>query len=165
MKLEDHILVGAYSSKEKVIDIITELKESGYRSDDISVIGKDTNEAELILDQNEEKISDSVAGGAISGGLLGGIGGWLAGVTVLTVTGIGPLIVAGPIAMTLSGVVFGAGAGGLIGSLVGLGLTEDEAKDYEERVKKGDYLIIVKDDNDNNLRKIMSEKPYRQPVE
>lgn len=160
MKLKDHIIVGAYSSKEKAINVINDLKDAGYRSEDISVIGKDVDDDDFIHEETEEKVSKSTAGGAISGGILGGVGGWLAGVTVLTVTGIGPLIVAGPIAMTLSGLVLGAGAGGLIGSLIGLGLTEEEALEYEERIKQGDYLIIVKDEKDDNLRKIMNDKPY-----
>jgi len=33
--------------------------------------------------------------------------------------------------------------GGVVGALVGLGIPEYEAKAYEERIKKGGYLVAV----------------------
>lgn len=43
----------------------------------------------------------------------------------------------------LSGVAAGATAGGVAGALVGLGIPEYEAKAYEDRIKKGGYLVAV----------------------
>ena len=57
-----------------------------------------------------------------------------------------------------SGVAAGATAGGLVGGLVGLGIPEYEAKAYEERIKKGGFLMAVHvDDNKNadDTREIM----------
>ena len=34
-------------------------------------------------------------------------------------------------------------AGGLLGSLVGLGIPEEEARVYNERVQRGNYLVII----------------------
>ena len=43
----------------------------------------------------------------------------------------------------LSGAAAGATAGGVVGGLVGLGIPEYEAKAYEDRIKKGGYLVAV----------------------
>jgi hypothetical protein len=40
----------------------------------------------------------------------------------------------------------GAGAGGLVGGLIGLGIPEDEAQEYEGYIKSGKILVFV-DDN------------------
>jgi hypothetical protein len=37
----------------------------------------------------------------------------------------------------------GATAGGVVGGLVGIGIPEYEAKAYEDRIKKGGYLVAV----------------------
>lgn len=56
--------------------------------------------------------------------------GWLAGLGMLTVPGIGPLVAAGPIVAALAGIGAGGATGGLIGALVGSGIPEVEAKRY-----------------------------------
>ena len=73
----------------------------------------------------------------------------------------GPLIAAlglgGAAATTASGALTGALAGGLIGALVGLGVPEDQAKIYDERVRSGDILVTVpvRNSNDKAVMTIM----------
>jgi uncharacterized membrane protein len=43
----------------------------------------------------------------------------------------------------LSGAAIGAGTGGLVGALVGMGIPEIEAKRYQDKLKRGNYLIAV----------------------
>ena len=43
----------------------------------------------------------------------------------------------------LSGAAAGAATGGLLGGLIGLGIPEIEAKIYEDRLRKGNFLIAV----------------------
>ena len=69
--------------------------------------------------------------------------GLLAGVGALAIPGLGPSIAAGPIMAALSGAAAGATAFGVVGALVGLGIPEYEAKAYEDRIKKGGYLVAV----------------------
>ena len=60
----------------------------------------------------------------------------------------------------LSGAAAGATAGGVVGALVGLGVPEYEAKAYEERIKKGGYLIAVHFENSEEgdiVREIMKK--------
>jgi uncharacterized membrane protein len=53
----------------------------------------------------------------------------------------------------LSGAAAGAALGGLSGSLIGMGIPEYEAKQYEGKVKDGNILISVHtEDNDERSR-------------
>lgn len=93
------------------------------------------------LSERETLVPEGVVVGAGAGGLLGGTLGWLAGIGSLAIPGVGPLIASGVLFSTLSGVAVGAILGGSAGMLVGLGLSEVDAKLYEERVKEGGVVI------------------------
>jgi uncharacterized membrane protein len=84
---------------------------------------------------------------AVTGGVLGGTLGLLAGIGALALPGFGPLIAAGPIMAALGGTAAGAAARGVVGALVGLGIPESEARVYEERLKAGGYLVAVQVQN------------------
>ena len=51
--------------------------------------------------------------------------------------------IATALATAVSGGVIGAATGGLVGGLVGLGIPEDRAKMYSDRVSRGEYLVMV----------------------
>jgi hypothetical protein len=87
--------------------------------------------------------------GAIAGGALGGVGGLLVGLNVVTlaIPGIGEVVAAVDLLTVIGATLLGAGigalGGGLVGALVGLGLPEHEAHVYAEGVKRGNILITV----------------------
>jgi hypothetical protein len=56
---------------------------------------------------------------------------------------LGPITAAGTLAAALLGAASGAAAGGLVGALIGLGLSEEDAKYYEDEVRKGRTLVTV----------------------
>jgi len=78
------------------------------------------------------------------------------GIGTLAIPGVGPLIAAGPIMAALGGVAAGGAVGGLAGALVGFGIPEYEAKQYEGKIKNGNILISVHAD-DSRQRKIAKE--------
>ena len=75
--------------------------------------------------------------------MVGGILGWLAGVGLLAIPGLGLFVAAGPIMAMLSGIGVGGVLGGVAGALAGLGTPEYEAKRYEGRIRKGGILLSV----------------------
>lgn len=75
--------------------------------------------------------------------MIGGVLGWLAGISAIAIPGIGPFIAAGPILAALAGIGAGGVVGGITGSLIGFGIPEYEAKRYEGRIKKGGILVSV----------------------
>lgn len=101
--------------------------------------------------EKNTKAPEGTATGAATGGVIGGTLGLLAGIGMLTIPGIGPLIAAGPIVATLAGVGAGGAVGGIVGALVGMGIPEYEAKRYEGAVKGGGTLLSVHCDTSEQI--------------
>jgi uncharacterized membrane protein len=163
---------GVYSNREQLGRAVEQLQSAGFRDADISVVlsggqgaatvehvearepknvnekvkdlrSKDTKDISsgrsTDVDAKNTKAPQAAATGAGIGAALGGSLGLLAAVSAIAIPGIGPLLIAGP----LLGAFAGAAAGGAVGVLVGVGIPEDEAKLYEERLKKGGLLLSV----------------------
>jgi hypothetical protein len=56
------------------------------------------------------------------------------------------------IATTLSGGAIGAAAGSLVGALIGLGVPEERAHVYNDRLSRGEYLVFV-DGTESEIRR------------
>ncbi len=84
------------------------------------------------------------ATGAGIGGMLGGSTGLFAGLGLLAIPGLGPVVAAGWLAAAAVGAAAGAAAGGLVGALVGAGLSHDEANAYTETIRRGGTLVSVR---------------------
>lgn len=163
---------GMYFDREQMGGAVKQFQSAGFRDADISVVlpgeqgAQKADNVELQEPKNVvEKVKDlasketkdissgrskdveaentkapqAAATGAGIGAALGGSLGIVAAVSVLAIPGIGPLLIAGP----LLGAFAGAAAGGAVGVLVGVGIPEDEAKLYEERLKKGGLLVSI----------------------
>jgi len=137
-------IVGIATSTGQVENLITRLKtREGIAESEISVLIPDTDGTHDFGHVKATKAPEGVTTGAVSGGVVGGVVGLLAGIGAFAIPGVGPLIAAGPIMAALSGFAAGAAAGGLVGGLVGLGIPELEAKIYDEKLKKGNYLVAA----------------------
>lgn len=138
---------GIFQDRQHLESTIDELRIGGFRSVDVSVLLPENYGNKDLAHEKSSKAPEGAATGAASGVVLGGALGWLAGVGLLAIPGIGPFIAAGPIMATLAGAGAGAAVGGVTGSLIGFGIPEYEAKRYEGRVKEGGLLLSVHCDN------------------
>jgi hypothetical protein len=136
-------IVGIAKSQVEVEAVVDDLQNSGVSPTDISVLIPDSGGVPDTGTVKATKAPEGATTGVVAGGLTGGTLGLLAGIGALAIPGVGPFIAAGPIMAALSGAAIGAGTGGVIGALVGLGIPELEAKVYEDRIKKGGYLVAV----------------------
>jgi len=163
---------GVYFNREQVGRAVEQFQSAGFRDADISVVlsgeqgatklqevqarepknvnekvkdltSKDTKDISSgrskDVDAKNTKVPQAAATGAGIGAALGGSLGLVAALSAIAIPGIGALLVAGP----LFGAFAGATAGGAVGVLVGVGIPEDEAKLYEDRLKKGGLLVSV----------------------
>jgi hypothetical protein len=144
--------VGVFGSREAAESALQELKNAGFSMNQVSVVARDTDQSAKIADVEVtnrvgNKADEGAATGVVTGGAVGGMGGLLVGLGALAIPGIGPVILAGVVATTLatalSGAAIGAVAGGLMGALVGLGIPDERARYYNDRITEGDYLVIV----------------------
>ena len=140
---------GLYYSRDEAEAAVRALKDAGFDMERVSVIAKGTDKVagEETTEEIGNKADEGAATGALTGGALGGITGLLVGLGALAIPGIGPILLAGAeataIATTLAGAGIGAAAGGLVGALIGLGIPEEKAKVYSDRVAKGSFLVMV----------------------
>ena len=147
------IILGIFSNTDTAEDAIEELKEEGYDAKDISIVMRDSDEAQTVATNTGASVADGAASGAVTGGALGALAGLLVGIGAIALPGIGGLLIGGPLAAalgltgaaatTVSGATTGALAGGLVGALVGLGVPEEDATVYESRIKEGGVLLAV----------------------
>lgn len=148
--------VGVFSTRREAELALRELRDSNFAMDRVSVIAQDGDKIDNIAgadvrdeirDPHDNKADDGAKTGALAGGTLGGLTGLLVGLGTLALPGIGPVMLAGAtataIATTLAGGAIGAAAGSLLGALIGLGIPEDEARSYNDRISRGHYLVMI----------------------
>src|SRR5437588_13076505 len=127
--------------------IVEQLQAEGFAASEISVLMPDTGGTRDVGHVKATKAPEGATTGAATGGVIG----LLAGIGALAIPGVGPFIAAGPIMAALSGAAVGAATGGVVGGLIGLGIPEIEAKRYEEKLKRGNYLIAVHTDESEDV--------------
>jgi hypothetical protein len=138
---------GIFATRTSVEEAVDALRAAAFRNTDISVLFPDNVGTKDFAVEHHTKAPEGTAAGAASGAVIGGVLGWLAGIGLLAIPGIGPLIAAGPIVAALAGAGAAGIGGGIVGALVGMGIPEYEAKRFEGRVRNGGILLSVHCDN------------------
>jgi hypothetical protein len=158
-----------FDSHTEALRALDDLEQAGVDHDNISLVSNNTDNWHAghthsggapgaggpLGDRNgdgENDVADGAGKGATTGGLLGGAGGLLAGLGMLAIPGLGPVVAAGWLASTAVGAAIGAAAGGATGGLLGAlkeaGHTDEEANVYSEGVRRGGTLVSVRVDED-----------------
>jgi hypothetical protein len=145
---------GIYTNRKAVEHAVEKLHAAGFSKHDVLVVWPHQNLGEL-AHQTETKAVEGAEVGAGAGAILGGILGTLAGAGMLVIPGLGTVMLAGPVMTAVVAVGAMAGVGGLWGGLIGLGMTEKEARHYEGRLHKGDILLTI---HCNTLDSMLSAK-------
>jgi hypothetical protein len=143
MAVKNIAVFGIYRDQLTAEDAVDSLKDSGFRSTDISILFPDNQGTKDFAHEKHTKAPEGAVAGGSSGAILGGALGWLAGIGALAIPGIGAFIAAGPIMGMLGGIGVGGAIGGVTGALIGLGIPEYEAKRYEGRIRRGGILLSV----------------------
>ncbi len=134
---------GIYLDQLTAEDAVDSLRDSGFRSTDISVLFPDNQGTKDFAHEKHTKAPELAVAAGSSGAVIGGALGWLAGIGALAIPGAGPFIAAGPIMGMLGGIGVGSAVGGVAGALIGFGIPEYEAKRYEGRIRRGSILLSV----------------------
>ena len=149
-----------FDDRAQALSAVEDLERAGVDRDQISLVSNNSDNwhdgnAGPLGDANrdgENDVADGAGKGATTGGLIGGGAGMLAGLGMLAIPGLGPVVAAGWLASTAVGALVGAAAGGAAGGLLGAlkeaGHTDEEANVYSEGVRRGGTLVSVKTDED-----------------
>jgi hypothetical protein len=133
-------VVGMFTNRQDAEAAIRELKAAGFGQDRIGVALQDRDEQRDLIESTGSEAAEGAAAGAVSGGLVGGLIGLLGS---LLIPGVGPIVVGGVLASTLTGAGIGAATGGIIGALVGLGVPEADAQHFDAGLRTGRTLVTV----------------------
>lgn len=156
-----------FDTHTQAIAAIDALEAAGIDRDRISMISSNTEnwheghrhgEAKMRApgQDDDNEAAEGAGKGALTGGMLGGGAGLLAGLGMLAIPGLGPVVAAGWLASTALGAAVGAAAGGATGGLLGAlkdaGHSDEEAHVYSEGVRRGGTLVSVKAKDDEVVR-------------
>jgi hypothetical protein len=136
-----------YSDAEAAV---RELERLGVPHDHVSIVANHPDHAAHSRQGDADDVNHAgdVSRGVTTGAALGGVGGLLAGVGLLAIPGLGPLVAAGWLATTLAGAGLGAAGGAATGTIVGAltaaGVSEDESHVYAEGVRRGGTLVSAR---------------------
>jgi len=127
---------------------VQRVKQAGVGDGDISLVSNDAaadrGSYGPYTYSEEVATTSAAASGAGLGTVVGGAAGLLAGLGIIAIPGLGPVVAAGWLAAIAVGAGTGAVAGGLVGGLIGSGVSEDEAHAYAEGVRRGGTLVSVR---------------------
>lgn len=142
-----------FDSYDEALAAVNELERSGIPHSHISLIANNAAGGHHGHDHADrgDAAADDAGKGATAGGVVGAAGGLLAGLGLLAIPGLGPVVAAGWLASTVLGAAAGAVAGGAVGGIVGAltneGVDEHDAHVYAEGVRRGGTLVSVKADD------------------
>lgn len=164
--MSDQSVIGLYTSMDTIENAVRMLDHGGFPIKQISIVTQNM--------KNEKKVhgfmtaGDVAKTGAGAGAWFGGIFGLLFGAAFIWVPAVGPMLIAGPLATSLlagvEGALVGASSGGLLGALMGWGVSKKHIVKYEEELKSGKYLLIAHGSAEevDRARKILSDTGSEQ---
>jgi hypothetical protein len=133
-----------YDRYEDARMAVRDLEAAGFSHADISLMA---NNADGRVEYRSDAAEDAGTGAGV-GAAIGGVGGLLAGLGLIAIPGVGPVVAAGWLVATAAGAAAGAVAGGATGGVIGAltesGVSESDAHVYAEGVRRGGTLVSAR---------------------
>jgi hypothetical protein len=146
--MNENLISAVFDNHSEAEAAARELRQAGVSDSALSVIARRQEGSGDYGDAETHEVQEK-GEGALKGGIVGAGAGALLGIAALAIPGVGPLAAAGAIASSAipEAAAIGAGAGALAGGLTGLltkhGVSEEDAKYYEERINRGGIFLSV----------------------
>ncbi len=120
------IVLGSFETQTQAEDAMERLNGMGFSENDYSIVSRAQDAAGAPLDEEQRagrQVDTAMVGGAV-GAVLGGF-------------------LLGPVGAVIGGVAAGSGLAATLGAL---GVTDQEATEYQRRLHAGRYVLAVRDD-------------------
>jgi len=142
-------VVGLFDDMADAKRAALDLEAAGIAHDDISLVANNEGGRYASTDTTTGTAEPTVTGHAVGhdavvGAEVGGVAGLLLGLTGLAIPGLGWIAGAGWLMGMLLGAGTGAVVGGLIGALTHVGVPHEDAAHFTEGVRRGGTLLAVK---------------------
>ena len=138
---------GIYPRRAVVKKVVNASKDAGYRHAPMPVLLPEGDGLTDFPTRKANKTSEGIAIGAGAGTVFCGALGWLMGMGLLAIPGIGAFVAAiNPLMVALVGASAGGVFGGIAGALITMGIFQHEANLYAEGSDGGRVVIPVQTD-------------------
>ncbi len=153
---EPNGVVAVLATREQVDTALEWLTAEGVERSAISILGPGTHEdVPPELDRTSGHRREVASYWAKWGAALGAVAGAGPIAVVIAAIAVGP--VATLLAAAVGTVAATAGVGALASGLVGLGIHEQHARDYERAIAAGKFVVVVHSDDPATLRTALAE--------
>jgi hypothetical protein len=142
---KNNSVVAIYQTHTDAEMAVRELQQAGFDMKKLSIVGRGQHTDEHVIGYYNG--GDRMKAWGKTGAFWGGLWGLLFGSAFFMIPGLGPLLVAGPLASMIVGALEGAAVvGGLsvLGAgLVGMGIPDNSILEYETALKTDKFLLIA----------------------
>jgi hypothetical protein len=151
--------VGVFAGRRDAEQALNELKASGFPMEKVSLVAKDVEQGEQLANAqmtshlNGENVNTAtgVIGDTLTAATWGSL---LVGLSSLALPGLGAVLAAGSLGVALAssigGVAVGAAAShNLVKALADLGIPEERARVYSDRIHQSEILVLLEGTSDD----------------
>jgi Protein of unknown function (DUF3341) len=142
---DTNAVIAVYETHTEAENAVKQLQKSGFDVKNLSVVGKDFHTDERVV--GYYNAGDRMKYWGKTGAFWGGLWGLLFGAAFFWVPGVGPLLVAGPLAAWIVGALEGAvvvgGLSALGAGLYSIGIPKDSVLKYETAIKTDKFLLVA----------------------
>jgi len=162
----ENAIVAVYNDHVQAEEAVDQLKRAGFDMKKLSIVGKDYHTEENVV--GYYNAGDRMKYWGKMGAFWGGIWGLLFGAAFFFVPGIGPVLIAGPVAAwivaALEGAVVVGGLSAIGAGLYSIGIPKDSILQYEVALKADKFLLIAHGTTDD-VAKAKKTIEQTSPVE
>jgi hypothetical protein len=141
---QDDAIVAVYKTHAEAEEAVQQLQRAGFDMKKLSIVGKDYHTEEHVV--GYYNTGDRMKYWGKLGAFWGGIWGLLIGAAFFFVPGVGPVLVAGPLAAWIVGALEGAvvvgGLSAVGGALFSIGIPKDSVLKYDVALKANQFLLV-----------------------
>ena len=141
MAIERSTAIGVFTDNLQAERGIEELRKAGFTDQQVGYVTRNGGSEEMPVGEASNAAIVRTTAGIIGGGVIGSM---TVAAVALLLPGVGSVITGGMLAVALGAAVLGAVTGGLVSTLIDMGIPEDEALYYQQELAKGRTLVTVK---------------------
>jgi uncharacterized membrane protein len=145
-------VIGLFRDSNEAQAALQDLEGAGFTREHLNLVAFDGSGTYSDLAKRSSELGSNTTKGAAAGGMAG----LLIGLAAVAIPGIGPVVAAGPIAAALAGAGVGAATGGMLGALNDMGVPGNEAKYYQEAIRRGGTMLVVQAGGDTSAEQAQS---------
>ena len=151
---DTNAVVAVYANHSSAEDAVKQLEKSGFDMKKLSVVGKDYHTDEQVV--GYYNAGDRMKYWGKWGAFWGGFWGLLFGAAFFWVPAIGPVLVGGPLVVSIVAALENAlvvgGLSAIGAGLYSMGIPKDSIVTYETAIKAGEYLVVAHGTSDDAVK-------------